>query len=306
LQVRPEQVAPNILIVGDPGRAEFIGSRFLGDLEFVHAHRGLVTTTGMVTFSEEQASLISPLRTTVTTSGMGTPSLEIILNELALLNEIDFQTMQPKPAFPRLHILRVGTSGGLQAATPVGTIVVTTYAIGLDNAGLYYHAPYPDAHCQRLEAELSQVINGLMEPKDRFAGKLQPYVARAEPRVVEALLEAAQQLGVKVKAGMTVSAPGFFASQGRQTSRLQPSLPELDRLFSSFDPRIGDQRIENMEMESSFLLHFMGGLGYWAGSICPAIANRRLDTFDTDYQRSIENATRVALLALARLRKQSH
>jgi uridine phosphorylase len=59
-------------------------------------------------------------------------------------------------------------------------------------------------------------------------------------------------------------------------------------------------------MESSFLLHFMGGLGYWAGSICPAIANRRLDTFDTDYQRSIENATRVALLALARLRKQSH
>jgi uridine phosphorylase len=304
LQVKPGQLAPDILLVGDPGRAEFIGSTFLRDLEFEHEHRGLVTVTGTSEITGTQATIISPLRTTVTTSGMGTPSLEIILNELVLLNEIDFETMQRKLEFPRLHILRVGTSGGLQAGTQVSTPIITTYAIGMDNAGLYYEAPYPDETCQRLEGELHEKIDQVMNPGSRFYGKIHPYVARAEPRLVHALIEASKTLGVPVKAGMTVSAPGFFAPQGRETSRLMPSLPELDKLFSQFDTGVGDQCIENMEMESSFLLHFLGGLGHWAGSICPAIANRRLDTFDPDYQKSIEIATRVALLALAMLRKQ--
>jgi hypothetical protein len=64
------------------------------------------------------------------------------------------------------------------------------------------------------------------------------------------------------------------------------------------------QRIENMEMESSFLLHFLGGLGHWAGTICTTIANRRMDTFDPHYQEAIRDATRVALLALAVVRSR--
>jgi uridine phosphorylase len=303
LQVKPGQIAPDILLVGDPGRAEFIGSKFLHNLEFEHEHRGLVTVTGVSEITDKQATIISPLRTTVTTSGMGTPSLEIILNELVLLNEIDFETKQRKTEFPRLHIIRIGTSGGLQGTTKVGTPIITTYAIGMDNSGHYYEAPYPDENCQRLEKELSEAIDQATSPDSRFYGRLHPYVSRAEPRLVRALLEAAETLGVRVKAGMTVSAPGFFAPQGRETSRLKPSLPELDKLLSNFDPKVEDQHIENMEMESSFLLHFLGGLGYWGGSICPAIANRQLDTFDTHYQKSIENSTRVALLALATLRK---
>jgi uridine phosphorylase len=305
LQVKPGQIAPDILLVGDPGRAEFIGSKFLRDLEFEHENRGLVTTTGTSILTEAQATIISPLKTTVTTSGMGTPSLEIILNELVLLNEIDFETKRRKSEFPRLHIIRVGTSGGLQAGTEVGTPIITTYAIGMDNTGIFYEAPYPDENCKRLEGELSQVINNAMSPKSRFFGKIHPYVAQAEPSLVRALVEASKSLGVPIKAGMTVSAPGFFAPQGREISRLKSSLPELNKLFSRFDPRVGDQRIENMEMESSFLLHFLGGLGYWGGSICPAIANRQLNTFDTHYQKSIENATKVALLALATLRQQN-
>jgi len=59
-----------------------------------------------------------------------------------------------------------------------------------------------------------------------------------------------------------------------------------------------------MEMESSFLTHFLGGLGYWAGAICPAIANRQQDTFDVHYQDAIKNATKVALLALATIRNR--
>ena len=299
LQVKPGQIAPDILLVGDPGRAEVIGSTFLHDLEFEHEHRGLVTVTGTSEITGEQATIISPLRTTATTSGMGTPSLEIIVSELVALNEIDFETRTPKSDFPRLHIIRVGSSGGLQASTKLGTPIITTYAIGLDNTGFFYEAPYQDETCKRLEGELGQVVKDSMSTKSRFYNRIHPYVSRAEPTIVNALLEAAENLGVPAKLGLTTSSPGFFASQGRDVARVKPSVPDLDRIFSEYDPRLDGQRVENMEMESSFLLHFLGCLGYWAGTICPAVNNRRENTFDHHYQGAIKNAIKVALLALA-------
>ena len=114
--------------------------------------------------------------------------------------------------------------------------------------------------------------------------------------------QAATDLGVSAKPGLTVSAPGFFAPQGRDIARLEPTVPDLDKVFADYDPRVEGQRVENMEMESSFLIHYLGGLGYWVGAICPAIANRRRDTFDVHYQESIENAIKVGLAALAKLR----
>jgi uridine phosphorylase len=302
LQVKPEQVAPDILVVGDPGRAEFIGANLMRDLEFKHQHRGLVTITGKAEVTGEKATLLSLARTTVTTSGMGTPSLEIILNELVALNEIDLTTRTRKKEFPRLHVIRLGSSGGLQASTALGTPIITTYAIGLDNTGLYYEAPYPDQTCQRLEEELGGLLRGAMAAGSRFSGKIHPYVSRAEPELVKALVEASQTLGVETKTGLTLSSPGFFIPEGRDVSRIKANIPELDRIFSDFDPGLDGQRVENNEMESSFLLHFLGGLGHWAGAICPAIANRQLDTFTSRYQDAMFEAGQVALLALATLR----
>ena len=304
LQIKQGQIAPDILLVGDPGRAEMIGSTFLRDLELEHEHRGLVMVTGTSELTGEQATIISPLRTTVATSGIGTSSLEIVVQELVALNEIDFATRTRKTEFPRLHVLRVGTSGGLQASTALGTPIITSYAIGLDNTGLFYEAPYPDETCERLEQELDHVVKGAMSPESRFYGKIHPYVSRAEPALVDALLEAATTLGVPVKRGLTASNSGFFAPQGRDTAREKPSVPELDRILAEYDPGVGGQRIENMEMEASFLIHFLGGLGHWAGAICAAIANRREETFDHRYQEAIKNATRVALLALATARSR--
>jgi len=304
LQVKPGEIAADVLIVGDPGRAEFIGRHFFSDIEFEHEHRGLVTITGTSHVSGGQATVVSPLRTSVTTSGIGTPSLEIVANELVLLNEVDFVTRTRKKEFPRLHIIRVGTSGGLQAGTRLGTPIITTHAIGMDNTGLFYEIPHPDPDCQRLEAELSQLMRHSMSETSRFHGKIHPYVTRAEPVLVSALKEAAVELGIEVRVGLTVSAPGFSAPQGRATARVKASLPEVDKILSDFDPHLDGERVENMEMEASFLLHFMGGLGYWAGAICPAIANRRNDTFDPNYQQAIANATNIALLALAKTRKK--
>jgi uridine phosphorylase len=143
-----------------------------------------------------------------------------------------------------------------------------------------------------------------MNEDSRFKGKIHLYVSRAEPALIEALLEASETLGVPAKLGLTASSPGFFAPQGRDTNRIKPSVVDLDKILSEYDPKLGGQCIENMEMESSFLLHFLGGLGYWAGSICPAVANRRQNTFAHQYQDSIRNATQMALLALANLRSR--
>jgi uridine phosphorylase len=304
LQVKPDQIAPDILLVGDPGRAEFIGSKFLRDLEVEQEHRGLVTVTGTSDITGGRATIISPVKTTVTTSGIGTPSLEIVVGELVALNEIDFETRTRKPDYPRLHVVRVGTSGGLQASTALGTPIITSYSIGMDNTGLFYEEPCPDEICERLEWELGHLIKDSMSPESRFYGKIHPYVSRAEPEIVNALLEAAESLGVPVKLGLTVSNPGFFAPQGRDTARVKPSVADLDLIFSDYDPRLDGQRIENMEMEASFLIHYLGGMGYWAGAICPAIANRRNNTFDLHYQESVKKTTGVALLALAILRSR--
>ena len=302
LQIKPEQLAPDILLVGDPGRADFIGSTFFKDIETHHQHRGLITVTGIADGVDQRITMIAPLRSSVVTSGMGTPSLEIIVNELVLLNEVDFSTLTRKSKFPRLHILRLGTSGALQASTTLGTPIITTYAIGLDNTGLYYDVPFPDEHCHRLEGKLIRLMENNYRYAARFSGKILPYVSRAHPEMVKALWNAAHQLGIPSKRGLTVSCPGFFAPQGRDVVRIQPSIPDIDQLFSDLEVGLDGQQVENMEMEASFLLHFLGGLGYWAGAICPTIANRRQNTFDSNYQEAIYNTTRIALQALADLR----
>jgi len=305
LQVKPENLAQDILIVGDPGRAEMIGDTFLSDIEIDHEHRGLRTVTGMAHLAGAREIELPPMRTTVTTSGMGTPSLEIILQELVALNEIDFSTRLPKSQYPELHIIRVGTSGALQKSTPLGTSIITSYAVGMEYTGQLYEVPCPDDNCARIEKELNELLLDAMPKDSRFYGKIHPYVTRANPILVDAMQQAADTLGVPSKVGLTVSCDGFFAAQGRDISRLKPSISDLDQLLSQFDPGLGGQRIENMEMEASFLNHFMNGLGYPGASVCNAIANRQENTFDSNYQESIKNTINIALLALMKTRTSS-
>lgn len=299
LQINPENLASNILIVGDPGRAEMIGKNFLTDIEVNQEHRGLRTVTGIAHLVGPSEISFSPNRTTVITSGMGTPSLEIILQEIVALNEIDFNTRIPKENYPQLQIIRVGTSGALQKNTPLGTSIITSYAIGMDNSGQFYEIPYPDETCRRLEKEIRELLMDAMPKDSRFYGKLQVYVSRADPKLIEAMQKAAETLGVPSKVGLTISCSGFFAAQGRDITRIKPAVQDIDQILSRFDPNLHGQRIENMEMESSFLNHFMNSLGYPGASICNAIANRQENSFDCNYQESIKNTINIALLALS-------
>ncbi|MBI2675238.1 MAG: nucleoside phosphorylase [Candidatus Aenigmarchaeota archaeon] len=296
LNIAPGQLSPDIIIVGDPERALKIQEENFDSTEARVYHRGLWTVTGRARDTGQ--------RITVTTSGMGTPSLEIILNELVILNEIDLEARRRKDGYETMHIIRVGTSGALQPDTRLGTSVITKYAIGLDNTGLFYDASPADEYCGKLEDLVKNKIEAAIPENSRFRGKINPYVSKADADVVETLKNAAEGLDIEYEVGITASNAGFFANQGRDISRIKPTVPDIDRILAGMDTGIEGLRIANMEMESSTLLHIMGGLGYKAGAICPAIANRREETFAEDYQKNVSDASRAAMYALHALRKK--
>jgi uridine phosphorylase len=295
LGLEPEELANNIIIVGDPERVPLIAEEFLDTREVDRSQRGLRTITGSVKNTGQRISLL--------TSGMGTPSLEIVLNEIIALHEIDFRTLRRKSAYDRLTIIRVGTSGGIQRDTALGTLIVTDYVIGLDNTGFHYDAPCTDQRFTMLEDIIRQTLDDVIRPDSRFRGKIFPYVSRADPDVIAALEGEARESGIEYKRGVTVSNSGFFANQGREVSRVPLTVPEIDGVLASVDTGIPGLKIENMEMEASFLIHFMGALGHRSGCICPVIDQRRKGLFMHEYKHCIRDAAWVALRALHRAAK---
>ncbi len=293
LNLAPGELAEDVLIVGDPHRALFIARSFFRGVEVNKEHRGLRTITGYTDWGQ---------RVSVTTSGMGTPSLEIVINEIVALHEIDFQSMERKEDVPRINIIRVGTSGGLQPDTPLGTLIITEYAVGLDNTGLFYDAPPPDNSCRLLEDSVKDALEGVISEDSRFKGKIHPYASKAHPDVVKALVESAEEMGASYRRGVTVSNSGFFANQGRQVSRVPLTVPDIDVHLSKQNTGIEGLRFENMEMEASFLLHFMYPLGHRAGVVCPTIDKRPEEKFLFNYREKVKEAAEIALNALRRLR----
>lgn len=290
LDLRPEEMAKDIIIVGDPERVPFIADEYLENREVDRFHRGLRTITG---FAKETGKRVS-----IVTSGMGTPSMEIVLNEIVALNEIDLNSLKRKEEYETINIIRVGTSGGIQQDTDLGTLIITNYVVGMDNTGLFYDAPYQDENCRLLEKRVRDAIDATIPDESRFKGKIYPYAARAHKDMVEALERNAASLSVKYMKGITVTNSGFFGSEGRAVSGIPRTVPDMDGVLASLETGVEGLRFENMEMESSFLLHFMGALGHRAGVICPVIDNRCQGTFMTQYTKHIRDAVSVALSAL--------
>jgi uridine phosphorylase len=292
LDLAPEELAKDVVVVGDPDRVPLLADEFLHEREVDRFHRGFRTITGVARETGLRVSLV--------TTGIGAPSTEIVLNELAALNEIDFRTMTRKESFAPLNVIRVGTSGGLNPATPVGALVLTDYVLGLDNTGLFYDAPLPDPLCAFLEEQARTALYTLAEPKARFRGAIFPYSARADRSLLAALEQEASSLGIGHVRGITVSSAGFFAEQGRGVARVGSTLPHLlDSLEKMEISRTGLQ-IENMEMEAGIILHLLGGLGYRAAAICVVVNKRREGAFLADYGQHVFDAARIALRAFGR------
>jgi len=305
LRLKPEQLAPNVILVGDPERVPFLAQHCLTEISSHVSHRGLCTITGRTK---------SGLHVSIVTSGMGTPSTEIVINELIALNEIDLERRErrPAPLYEKFNIIRLGTSGGLQESTTLGMPIISVFAVGLDNTGLFYDARPENESVVRLERLCKSAMENVITEGSRFAGKINPYAAMASKELAQALCDAAGDQQVEFKRGITLSNSGFFANQGRDIVGIPLSVPDIDGCFARAD--FEGLKFENMEMESSFIFYFCNGLNqrcgifdgnaplYRAGAVCPAIANRRLDTFDAHYEENVLVALRLILRAFERLR----
>ncbi|MEY4667802.1 MAG: hypothetical protein RL518_501 [Pseudomonadota bacterium] len=289
LGISAEQLAPAVLLVGDPERVDLIADRFLNRPEFRVSHRGLTTCTGIARETGQ--------RITVTTTGMGAPSTEIVLNELAALAEVDPQTLTRRSRRnAHLTLIRVGTSGALQGTTPLGTSIVSSHAVGLDSTAWFYGDGMTlDKTAHSLAAFVHARIEGSLMERHPSRGKIHPYGAIADTTIVDALCRAADECGLDHQIGATLTASGFFSPQGRDVSRVPPSVPDLDRLVAH------DPRFLNMDMETAFVLHFCGALGYRAGALCVAAANRELNTFAENLTDVVLKAAQTAIVALSKV-----
>ncbi len=293
LDLAPAELAGNVIIVGDPDRVPLLADEFLADREADRFHRGFRSITGRVRETGERVSIV--------TSGIGTPSLEIVLTELVALNEVDFRTRRRKALVTPLTVIRLGTCGGLQPDPGLGSLIITDYVVGLDNTGLFYDIPAPDALCRMIEERVREVLSSISLPEARFRGEIFPYAARAHPKVLVALEREALHLGIPCRRGATVSSASFFAGEGRVVTTLPVTLRDTDRALAEMETGIPGIMVENVEMEASLLLHFLGGVGYRAGVACVLIDKRADGTFLTDYRYHLMDAARVVLNAFRAL-----
>lgn len=260
LGLHPEELADDIILVGDPGRVDMIASHF-DKIEVKRQNRELWSRTG----------IYNGKRITVLSTGMGTDNLDIVMNELDTLANIDLVSRMPKETHRTLNLVRLGTSGALQADIPVeDTYVVTRYAIGLDGLLYFYKG--------------NESVNEIAM-RDAFIEQMEYPKDLPMPYVVEGSQELFDRLGQGYFQGLTATAPGFYGPQGR-TLRMQLAYPENNKKIEAF--RYQGWRVCNFEMESSALYGLGKMMGHRCLTICAVIANRVSEKFCTDYHPYIE------------------
>lgn len=269
LHVRPEWLADKVILVGDPGRVNLV-ARHLTNQECNVESREFHTITG--TYREK--------RITVLSTGIGCDNIDIVLNELDALANIDFTTRQEYDMPRRLDLVRIGTCGGLQPDTPVGTFVCSQVSIGFDGLLNFYAGRNAVCDLPLERAFLNHMgwTGNLCTPA--------PYAIHADPDMVERIAQ-----GDMVR-GITIAANGFFGPQGRRL-RLPLADPGQNRKVENFVWK--GLHITNFEMESSALAGLSALMGHRATTVCMVIANRLAHEANTGYKNSIDTLIETVL-----------
>ena len=267
LHLRPEQLADRVFLVGDPARVDMVASRF-DSIECSVSSREFHTITGL--YRGKRISVVS--------HGIGTDNIDIVLNELDALANIDFETRQEKEHFRQLTLVRVGTSGGLQDETPIGTYVAAEHSIGFDGV-LYFYAGSERVRDRAFEQALIDQLSWSVEG-------LRPYVVSSCPQLLDQICQG------DVLRGNTIAANGFYGPQGRQL-RLALQDPDLNKKIQAFDYE--GAHLTNYEMESSSLAGLAALMGHRAMTVCSIIAGRKAQNMNTDYKGSIEGLIDLVL-----------
>jgi uridine phosphorylase len=270
LHLKPEQLADTVLLVGDPARVEMVASYF-DSQECRVANREFVTITG--TYKGKRMSVIS--------TGIGTDNIDIVVTELDALANIDFATRQVKPELQQLTLVRLGTSGAIQPDIKVGTAVFSRSSVGFDGLLNYYKGRNEVCDLPIEQAFIEHTSWSELLPK--------PYFIDADKSLFELFRDTTME-------GITISAPGFYAPQGRWV-RLEPADNKLNAKIESF--RFGERRITNFEMEGSALAGLAALMGHRAATICTIIAQRVALDVETDYKAFVRQMIEMALDRLA-------
>lgn len=258
LHLKPEQLADKVILVGDPGRVDTIATLF-DSVECTVSNREFRTATG----------LYKGKRITVQSTGIGCDNIDIVMNELDTLANIDYVTRTEKPEHRTLDIVRIGTCGGLQPFTPLGTYLCSIKSIGFDGLLNFYAGR--DQVCD-LEFERAFVAHMEWSTK-----KGAPYVANANPDLLKRIMADDDRM----VPGVTIACNGFYGPQGR-VLRAKLSDPTQNEKVESFEYK--GMRITNFEMESSAVAGLASLLGHRAMTVCMVIANRYAKEMNTDYK----------------------
>lgn len=267
LHLRPEQLADKVILVGDPGRVNLVASHF-DNKEFEVESREFHTITG--TYKGK--------RITVVSTGIGCDNIDIVVNELDALANIDFETRHVKPFLRSLTLVRIGTCGGLQEFTPVGTYIASEKSIGFDGLLNFY-------------AGRNEVCD--LEFEEAFKKHMDWNPQKGSPYVIDANKETLDRIACDdMVRGVTIACGGFYGPQGREL-RVPLADPNQNAKVEAFEYK--GHRITNFEMESSALAGLAKLLGHKALTCCMVIANRRIKEANTGYKNSIDGLINTVL-----------
>lgn len=265
LNLLPGDIADTVITVGDPDRVGEV-SKYFDKIEFKKGKREFITHTGYV----------GKKRVTVLSTGIGTDNIDIVFNELDALVNINFETREIKKELTSLNIIRVGTSGAVQPDIPMGTILASSHGLGMDALMNYY--------LQQLSGD--ELI--LMDDIKAHFGHLKninPYLTAAS----ETLLNT---IGKDMAKGITITAPGFYAPQGRIV-RAKNAVPDFIGQINSF--KSNQHRITNLEMETAGIYALAKVLGHNAISVNAILASRVNFEFSKEPNKIVAQAIKMVL-----------
>jgi len=266
LHLKPEELADNVILVGDPGRVDMV-AEFFTDIEFRHQSREFVSTTGRY----------NGKRITALSTGIGTDNIDIVMNELDALANINFETREPNREHRTLNVLRIGTSGAIQPDIPLGSYVFSHISVGCDGL-LNWYADRDKIALLDMEEAFKKHVGWDKHLPD-------PYFVKAGQKLIDKFADCTIK-------GVTISASGFYGPQGR-VLRMPLAMPDMIDFFESY--RFEDCRITNFEMEGSAIAGIAAHLGHEAGTVCCIIANRHLKSSNPDYKPQVKGLVKLSL-----------
>ncbi|AIG29843.1 phosphorylase [Flavobacterium psychrophilum] len=271
LNLLPENIAHDIIFVGDQERVSKITQHF-DSIEFSTQKREFKTQTGT----------IKGKRITVMSTGIGPDNIDIVMNELDALVNIDLATRKPKENLTSLNIIRIGTSGSLQADIPCDSFVMAKFGLGLDNMLRSYLID---------EVSIPEMEDAFIKHTNWDLRKGKPYIIPCSEEL-EKLIESE-----KIHKGITATAGGFYGPQGR-VLRLNIQDESLNSKMDNFN--FEDNRITNLEMETSAIYGLGKLLGHHCLSLNAIIANRASGTFSQDPYKAVDELIAYALEKLSK------